>query len=84
MIHSNRPTTGNSYNNIYFITLYIYTLSEDRLLSHSIRSGRDAISAMQYSTQVPLRLLSSTYNQDLLHNSSNIRALRGLLIESVN
>ncbi|KAF6155276.1 hypothetical protein GIB67_019802 [Kingdonia uniflora] len=35
---SARPITG-----IYFIALQIYTLSEDRLLSQSIRSGRDAI-----------------------------------------
>ncbi|KAF6174969.1 hypothetical protein GIB67_026457 [Kingdonia uniflora] len=43
MVHSNRPTMENYYNNIYFIALQIYTLSEDRLLSQSIRSGRDAI-----------------------------------------
>ncbi|KAF6157619.1 hypothetical protein GIB67_037192 [Kingdonia uniflora] len=43
MVCSNRPTTENYYNNIYFITLQIYMLSEDRLLSQSIRSGRDVI-----------------------------------------
>ncbi|KAF6166280.1 hypothetical protein GIB67_008708, partial [Kingdonia uniflora] len=84
MVHSNRPTAENYYNNIYFIALQIYTLSEDRLLSQSIRSGRDSISAMQYATQVPSWSLSSTYNRDLLHSSSNIHALRGLLIESIN
>ncbi|KAF6144173.1 hypothetical protein GIB67_004846, partial [Kingdonia uniflora] len=30
---------------------------------------------MQYSTQVSLRSLSSTYNWDLLHSSSNIYTL---------
>ncbi|KAF6135229.1 hypothetical protein GIB67_035300, partial [Kingdonia uniflora] len=84
MVHSNRPTTENYNNNIYFIALQIYTLPEDRLFSQSIRSGRDAISAMQYSTQVPSQSLSSTYNRDLLHSSSNIHALRGSLIESIN
>ncbi|KAF6148599.1 hypothetical protein GIB67_042558 [Kingdonia uniflora] len=39
---------------------------------------------MQYSTQVPSRSLSLTYNRDLIHSSSNIYALRGLLIESIN
>ncbi|KAF6168057.1 hypothetical protein GIB67_011442 [Kingdonia uniflora] len=43
MVRSNRPTTKNYYNDIYFIALQIYTLSEDCLLSQSIRSGRDAI-----------------------------------------
>ncbi|KAF6137001.1 hypothetical protein GIB67_030765 [Kingdonia uniflora] len=43
MVRSNRPTTENYYNNIYFIALQIYTLSEDRLLSQSIRSDRDVI-----------------------------------------
>ncbi|KAF6152481.1 hypothetical protein GIB67_023175 [Kingdonia uniflora] len=43
MVRSNRPTTENCCNNIYFIALQIYTLSEDCLLSQSIRSGRDAI-----------------------------------------
>ncbi|KAF6151012.1 hypothetical protein GIB67_016490, partial [Kingdonia uniflora] len=84
MVRSNRPTTENYYKNIYYIALQIYTLSEDHLLSQSIRSGRGAISAMQYSTQVPSRSLSSIYNRDLLHRSSNIHALRGLLIESIN
>ncbi|KAF6144198.1 hypothetical protein GIB67_004871 [Kingdonia uniflora] len=32
-------------------------------------------SAMQYSIHVPTRSLSSTYNRDLLHSSSNIYAL---------
>ncbi|KAF6145570.1 hypothetical protein GIB67_037603, partial [Kingdonia uniflora] len=39
---------------------------------------------MQYSIHVPSRPLSSTYNWDLLHSSSNIHALRGSLIESIN
>ncbi|KAF6160659.1 hypothetical protein GIB67_019599 [Kingdonia uniflora] len=43
MVRSNRPTTENYYNNIYFITLQIYTLSEDYLLIQSIRSSRDVI-----------------------------------------
>ncbi|KAF6155601.1 hypothetical protein GIB67_007859 [Kingdonia uniflora] len=42
MVRSNRPTMENYYNNIYFIALQIYTLSEDCLLSQSILSGRDA------------------------------------------
>ncbi|KAF6158730.1 hypothetical protein GIB67_040244 [Kingdonia uniflora] len=59
-------------------------LSEDRLLSQSIRSGRDVISAMQYSIQVPSQSLSSTYNRDLLHSSSNIHVLQGPLIKLIN
>ncbi|KAF6134510.1 hypothetical protein GIB67_028531 [Kingdonia uniflora] len=43
MVCSNRPTTENYCNNIYFIALQIYTLSEDLLLSQSIRSDRDVI-----------------------------------------
>ncbi|KAF6161190.1 hypothetical protein GIB67_007831 [Kingdonia uniflora] len=39
---------------------------------------------MQYLIHVPSRSLSSTYNRDLLHSSSNIHALRGPLIESIN
>ncbi|KAF6145709.1 hypothetical protein GIB67_002460 [Kingdonia uniflora] len=84
MVRPNRPTMENYYNNIYFIALQIYTLSEDRLLSQSIRSSRDVISAMQYSIQVSSRSLSLTYNRDLLYVSSNIHALRGSLIESIN
>ncbi|KAF6145953.1 hypothetical protein GIB67_000133, partial [Kingdonia uniflora] len=39
---------------------------------------------MQYSIHVLSRSLSSTYNRDLLHSSSNIHSLRGSLIESIN
>ncbi|KAF6135737.1 hypothetical protein GIB67_028593 [Kingdonia uniflora] len=39
---------------------------------------------MQYPIHVPSRSLSLTYNRDLLHNFSNIHALRGSLIESIN
>ncbi|KAF6157989.1 hypothetical protein GIB67_008118, partial [Kingdonia uniflora] len=39
---------------------------------------------MQYSTQVPSRSLSSAYNRDQLHSSSNIHALRGSLINLTN
>ncbi|KAF6139358.1 hypothetical protein GIB67_026200, partial [Kingdonia uniflora] len=40
--------------------------------------------SMQYSIHIPSRSLSSTYNQDILHSSSNMYALRGSLIESIN
>ncbi|KAF6139404.1 hypothetical protein GIB67_026246 [Kingdonia uniflora] len=39
---------------------------------------------MQYLIYVPSRSLSLTYNQDLRYNSSNIHALRGSPIESIN
>ncbi|KAF6172166.1 hypothetical protein GIB67_003858 [Kingdonia uniflora] len=39
---------------------------------------------MQYSIHIPSRSFRSTYNWDLLHSSSNIHALRGSLIESIN
>ncbi|KAF6146714.1 hypothetical protein GIB67_009000 [Kingdonia uniflora] len=56
MIRSIRPLT-ETYN----IALQIYTLSEGRLLSQSIRSGRDVIhySNIQY---ILLRLLIDTLN----------------------
>ncbi|KAF6165697.1 hypothetical protein GIB67_012594 [Kingdonia uniflora] len=40
---------------------------------------------MQYSIHVPSRSLSSTYNRDLLHSSSNTYALSGdrLLSQSI-
>ncbi|KAF6170052.1 hypothetical protein GIB67_042857, partial [Kingdonia uniflora] len=39
---------------------------------------------MQYLIYVPSWSLSSTYNWDLLHSSSNIHVLQGSLIESIN
>ncbi|KAF6164569.1 hypothetical protein GIB67_025395 [Kingdonia uniflora] len=42
-IHIPSWSLSSTYTRIYFITLQIHMLSEGRLLSQSIRSGRDAI-----------------------------------------
>ncbi|KAF6176069.1 hypothetical protein GIB67_000163 [Kingdonia uniflora] len=62
----------------YNIAIQTYTLSEGRLLSQSIRSGRDAL----YNYSI---FKISHYGRLLLqHSYSNIHALRGLLIKSIN
>ncbi|KAF6172289.1 hypothetical protein GIB67_024911, partial [Kingdonia uniflora] len=73
LIRSIQPVI-ESYN----IAIQIYTLSEGHLLSQSIQYGRDALDS--YST-----FNISHYGRLLLqHSSSNIHALRGWLIESIN
>ncbi|KAF6168622.1 hypothetical protein GIB67_005234 [Kingdonia uniflora] len=61
MIRSIRPVT-ETYN----ITIQIYTLSEGRLLSQSIRSGRDALIQLFNIQYISLRslidMLNSTFN----------------------
>ncbi|KAF6155335.1 hypothetical protein GIB67_019861, partial [Kingdonia uniflora] len=83
MIRSIRPVTGT-----YNIAPQIYTLSEGRLLSQSIRSGRDALySYVIFNTSHYSRLLilsirpvTETYNIALqIYTLSE-----GSLIESIN
>ncbi|KAF6148749.1 hypothetical protein GIB67_019357, partial [Kingdonia uniflora] len=55
-----------------------------RLLIRPIRSNKTRSTKLLYILHVPSRSLRSTYNRDLPHSSSNILALRGSLIESIN